>query len=365
VQDAEPGAIQRFPAIPQAVPVQHFPGSSLHVGPAAGSLHLQQPTRSRGWLLVAGMALGIVIVGSVAWALIGLRGTTTTGITQTVPKGDPDKFSNSIGMQMVRIPSGKFWMGSPENEVARSPQEGPPHEVVLTKPFYIGAHSVTVGQFRAFVKATKYKTEAETNRQGAGRYEIALDKFILNQQYTWENPGWALEDDQPVVCVNWNDARSFCAWLSEKEGRTYRLPTEAEWEYACRAGTTTPFSFGASLSSFQANFNGTKPYGEGARGPFREHPVKDIEAAAGGLFKPNAFGLYNMHGNGAQWTADLMGPYAAGTQTNPTGAAEGDRRVTRGGDWGHSADFCRSAARMSAKPTFACNVIGFRLVCEP
>jgi formylglycine-generating enzyme required for sulfatase activity/tRNA A-37 threonylcarbamoyl transferase component Bud32 len=364
VQDAEPGAIQRFPAVPQAVLVQNFPGSSLLVGAAPAALNIQQrlAPRRRGWLLVAGLALGIVILGGVAWAIIGLRGTPgaqTTTVARTEPKSDPDKFTNSIGMQMVRIPAGKFLMGSPDSEKLRNALESPQHEVTISKPFYMGAHEVTVGQFRAFANATKFKTWAESNGQGAGRYNFEKRDFEFDPQCNWQNPGWKLEGDHPVVCVSWNDARSFCEWLTQTEGRTYRLPTEAEWEYACRAGTTTPNAFGTSLSSFQANFNGNVPYGGAVRGPKLEQVTKV------GSFKKNAFGLYDMHGNAAEWTADYMGPYIGGAQTDPTGPIKGqqDRRVVRGASWPDPGQFCRSAFRTDAPASYSCSGVGFRVVC--
>ena len=118
----------------------------------------------------------------------------------------------------------------------------PQHEVVITRPFYMGVHDVTVGQFKAFVKAKGYQTEAE---KGGGALRLFPDGFWKNvPQANWQNPGFEQSDDHPVVCVSWNDAKAFCDWLSDKEGKKYALPTEAQWEYACRAGSSTKFSFG-------------------------------------------------------------------------------------------------------------------------
>jgi serine/threonine protein kinase len=150
---------------------------------------------------------------------------------------------NSIGMKLVPIPPGKFLMGAPDDEPVRRDHEGPQHEVVLTRPFYIGVYDVTVGQFRAFVKETGYRTEAETSGEGA-TVLITDSEAKMDPKANWQNPGFEQTDDHPVVCVSWNDAKAFCDWLSKKEGKTYALPTEAQWEYVCRAGSTTRFYCG-------------------------------------------------------------------------------------------------------------------------
>src|SRR5437899_6072620 len=129
-------------------------------------------------------------------------------------------------------------MGSPRTESNRDPDEKP-HEVTLTQPYYLGATPVTVGEFRAFVRATHYRTQGD---------------------YNWQDPGWKQTDDDPVVCLDWVDAVAFCVWLGEQDGRAYRLPTEAEWERACRAGTSTPFFFGAALLPEQADYDTRHPY---------------------------------------------------------------------------------------------------------
>jgi formylglycine-generating enzyme required for sulfatase activity len=143
----------------------------------------------------------------------------------------------SLGMKLAPIPPGKFLMGSADTEPGRLPPEGPQHEVVLTHPFYLGVHEVTVGQFRAFVRETGYRTDAE---QGGGANRQFLDGSLKQDpQVNWHNPSFEQTDEHPVVDVTWNDAVAFCRWLSQKEVRDYGLPTEAEWEYACRAQTTT------------------------------------------------------------------------------------------------------------------------------
>ena len=149
---------------------------------------------------------------------------------------------NSLGMQLAYIPAGKFGMGSPKDEPGRKDEERR-HEVRLTREFYLGVHEVTVGQFRAFVRESGYKTDSD--KDGKGSWGITPNgKFERDAKYDWKGPGFDQGDDHPVVDVSWNDAKAFCTWLSVKEGKSYRLPTEAEWEYACRAGTRTAYSFG-------------------------------------------------------------------------------------------------------------------------
>ncbi len=170
--------------------------------------------------------------------------------------GVPVEFSNSIGMKLRLIPPGKFTMGSSREEIdfrfkqnvhpwvrERLPGEGPQHEVEITRPFYMGQTEVTVGQFRRFVQATGYQTQAEWEG-GAARHFPNNDECRTDANTNWPNPGFAQTDDHPVVCVSWNDAVEFCNWLSRKEGKKYRLPTEAEWEYGCRAGSKGRWSFG-------------------------------------------------------------------------------------------------------------------------
>jgi formylglycine-generating enzyme required for sulfatase activity/tRNA A-37 threonylcarbamoyl transferase component Bud32 len=247
--------------------------------------------------------------------------------------------TNSIGMKLVAIPAGKFTMGSPQPEIdhwlkivgenwekAHLPGEGPEHEVEISRPFYMGATEVTVGQFRQFVTQKNYL--------------VGDDR--------WKNPGWEQTDDHPVVFVSWNNAVDFCTWLSSKEGKTYRLPTEAEWEYSCRAGTRTRYSFGDSEADLPlyAWFNGN------AQG--RTHPVRQLH--------PNRWGLFGMHGNAWEWCQDSWDPnyYKNSPRRDPPGGS-GGIRVARGGGWLNVPLNCRSAFRSFADPGHR-NDIGFRVL---
>jgi formylglycine-generating enzyme required for sulfatase activity len=291
--------------------------------------------------------------------------------------GVPVQMTNSVGMKLNLIPPGRFLMGSPENEPGRegpegpSPgvrgREGPQHEVAISKAFYLGAHEVTVGQFRAFVKATGHQTEAE--KDGAGSWRSMPDGSNKEDPTcTWLAPAFSQTDQHPVVCVSWNDAMAFCNWLSREEGHTYRLPTEAEWEYACRAGTTTPFSCGtvedvkevANLAdaSLKRQYPGvrTDAWDDG-------HPF----SAPVGQFRPNGFGLYDMHGNVWEWVADWYDQdyFANSPRLDPQGPATGTNRVLRGGSWYNDARHARSARRNGDTPPQARNNgIGFRVVRE-
>ena len=210
-------------------------------------------------------------------------------------------------MKLELIPPGTFTMGSPPGEDGRYDDEGPQHSVEITKPFYLGTYPVTRGQFAAFVQDDGYRTEAET----------------ANDKSTWRNPfgSYNQTDDDPVVEVTWNDAGKFCAWLSKKEGKPCELPTEAEWEYACRAGTTTAFSFGDDPKAlgdyaWYANNSGN-----------HTHPV--------GVKAPNPWGLYDMHGDVWQWCADNYDKdyYAKSPIKDPKDTNSGQSRVLRGGSW--------------------------------
>ncbi|HZY88574.1 MAG TPA: formylglycine-generating enzyme family protein [Gemmataceae bacterium] len=256
---------------------------------------------------------------------------------------------NSLGMKLVPIPPGRFLMGSPDYEAGRDPNEGPRHEVLLTRPFYMGACEVTVGQFRAFVSDTGYQTEPE--KSGLPALVVRPD-FGLEPgpKVNWTAPGLEQTDDHPVICVSWNDARAFCDWLGKKEGRAYALPTEAQWEYACRAGSTTRFHFRDDEEVAQYAWQNVEP-------GMKTHPV--------GQLKPNAWGLYDMHGNIWQWTGDWYAAdyYQKSPGEDPPGPGVGDARVMRGGGGFGNLAAARSAFRYAfIAPSRGSTTVGFRVV---
>jgi formylglycine-generating enzyme required for sulfatase activity len=260
----------------------------------------------------------------------------------------------NVTMKFAWCPPGTFLMGSPISEAKRSDDETQ-HRVTLTRGFHLSVFPVTRGQFARFVKDSGYQTEAE--RDG-GAYFWTGTEWQLDPRKNWQTPGFEQTEGHPVVCVSWNDAVAFCDWLTaqDNERRRYRLPTEAEWEYACRAGTTTPFYFGATISTDQANYDGNYPYSRGKKGVYRQQttPV--------GSFPANAWGLFDMHGNVWEWCQDWYGPYQNEDMTDPQGGNNGhDARVLRGGSWSRFAGVCRAAYRVWNAPGYRFNNFGFRV----
>ena len=264
----------------------------------------------------------------------------------------PPQITNSIGMKLARIPAGKFLMGSPENEPGHKDDEHQ-HEVVLTQPFHMGVHEVTVGQFKAFVKQTGYRTEAEKNGRGAFRRFAEDGQWKSDPGASWHDPKFEQNEDHPVTCVSWNDAIAFCDWLSKKEGKKYGLPTEAQWEYACRAGSQTRFYFGVQQTEL------TQHAWYWPNAEVKTHPV--------GAKKPNCWGLHDMVGNVWEWTADWYAAdfYKKSPKADPLGPASGKTRVIRSAGWSQDVQHCRSAHRNSGSNPSGCSTdTGFRVVCE-
>jgi formylglycine-generating enzyme required for sulfatase activity len=237
------------------------------------------------------------------------------------------------GPLMVVIPAGQFMMGSPANEPERSDAEGPQHEVHIAKPFAMGVYAVTFDEYDRFCESTERKKPGD-NAWGRG--------------------------NRPVIKVSWNDTQAYCAWLSHQTGRSYRLPSEAEWEYACRAGTTAPFHFGARITTEQANFNGNDTYNGSSKGEYRE------KSTPVGSFPPNTFGLHDMHGNVWEWCHDAWHGSYDGAPTDGSAWESGDgvSRVRRGGSWDSKPRLCRAADRRNDDPANRNSYIGFRVCCS-
>ncbi len=290
--------------------------------------------------------------------------------------------TNSLGMKLARIPPGEFLMGAPEGDPDAQADEKPRHRVRLSRPFYLGVHEVTVGQFRAFVRAAGFKTAAETDGYGTSGYEKDTRSFVYNAPaFSWRAVGWEQTDDHPVLNLTWHDATAFCRWLSQKEGRTYRLPTEAEWEYACRAGTTTRFACGDKLEDVQGVANVAdrslleewETVARAAKEGKAHRLVVPMPwddgypfTAPVGRFQPNAWGLYDMHGNVAELCADWYAQdyYGRSPPVNPTGPPSGQGHVVRGGAFLHNPKVCRASGRIPCYPWYRNYVIGFRVVLE-
>jgi formylglycine-generating enzyme required for sulfatase activity len=277
---------------------------------------------------------------------------TTIAVAAAAPAAradEPQIITNSIGMKLAHIPAGTFMMGSPPSEDQRDAKEER-HEVTITRPFWMGVYEVTQAEYLEVMQG-----------DGDSRHQSVFNG-----------------ESNPVEDVEWVKAKRFCERLSSRPaeaaaGRKYRLPTEAEWEYACRAGTSTAFSCGDSLSSRQANFNGNYPAAGAEKGPYLRRTAKV------GSYEPNAFGLCDMHGNVAEWCADWYDPeyYLDSPVEDPLGPPfgvvptnftnNGNENffvVVRGGCWVDDGRACRSAYRFRAMPSTQYRLIGFRVVCD-
>jgi formylglycine-generating enzyme required for sulfatase activity len=272
----------------------------------------------------------MIVTGAAAWVLTtGAAEPTTMPATapasrpSSQPSSQPAKeltldLGNKATLKLVLIPAGKFTMGSPHGEEGRSKEEGPQREVTITQPFYMGVYEVTQEQYEA----------------------------VLGQ-----NPSHFKGAQNPVDTVSWQEAVEFCQKLSAKTGTTVRLPTEAQWEYACRAGSKTRFGFGdedEKLGDYAWYASNSES---------KTHPA--------GQKKPNAWGLYDMHGNVWEWCSDCFADSYAGAKTeDPPGPDSGGRRVLRGGAWNNIPEGCRSAYRYGSPPDYRDQFCGFRVAVD-
>ncbi|NET62043.1 MAG: formylglycine-generating enzyme family protein [Symploca sp. SIO2E6] len=246
-----------------------------------------------------------------------------------------EDLGNGVMLEMVAIPGGFFDMGSPVTEEDRFDNESPQHPVDI-KPFYLGKFTVTQAQWKAVAALDKVSRDLNTD------------------------PSNFKGDNLPVEQVSWSDSKEFCARLSTKTGRTYRLPSEAEWEYACRAGTTTPFHFGETITTDLVNYDGESSYGFGLAVEYREKttPVESFQVA-------NAFGLYDMHGNVWEWCEDHWHINYNGAPKDGSVWLKKENgvhsRLLRGGSWGNDPRNCRGANRFRKEPDYKSNFIGFRV----
>ncbi|MEG4311763.1 MULTISPECIES: bifunctional serine/threonine-protein kinase/formylglycine-generating enzyme family protein [unclassified Microcoleus] len=244
-----------------------------------------------------------------------------------------ETIAKDITLEMVSIPKGSFKMGAPATEVESHDYEKPQHQVTI-KPFLLGKYPITQAQWAAVAKLPKIQ------------YDLKPD------------PSHFKGKNLPVETVFWNDVVEFCARLSRKTGRSYRLPSEAEWEYACRAGTTTPFHFGDTVTPDLVNYDGNYPYGSAPKGIYRE------KTTAVGSFPPNSFGLYDMHGNVWEWCQDIWHDDYDGAPTDGSAWESGGdskNRVRRGGSWGSYAVDCRAAIRFYYSVGYLYRYWGFRV----
>jgi formylglycine-generating enzyme required for sulfatase activity len=270
------------------------------------------------------------------------------------PTADPDgvlrdRFVDGTGKgpELVLIPTGRFQMGSPEHERKKAMEAGsqaswveretPQRWVGIEQSFALGRYPVTVGEWRQFARATGWEPHGEVD---------------------WRKPGFAQDDAHPVVGVSWHDAQAYVAWLGVQTGKTYRLPSEAEWEYACRAGTKSAFSFGDTINTDLANYDGNYTYNGSARGAFRDGTSKV------GSYAPNPWGLYDMHGNVWEWVQDVVHDNYEGAPLDARAWEDGgdqNRRVLRGGCWLYNPRYLRSALRNGFSAVLCNDIVGFRV----
>ena len=306
---------------------------------------------------------------------------------------DPEIHENTLGMQFVRVPAGEFTMGSnaTSDDLARHypryererldkiDDERPAHRVRITRDFWLGRHEVTVGQFRRFVAQSGYVPESIADGTGGYGYNPDYDPDKTERgdafegrspQYSWTNPGWPQRDDEPVVNITYADAVALARWLSTREGRRYRLPSEAEWEYACRAGADTLYSNGDDPNRL-AEVANTFDLDAAPHWPrFAEWalPVHDGHAFTSpvGSHAPNAFGLHDMQGNVWEWVDDWYGAdtYATSPRDDPRGPASGIRKLRRGGAWHSWSLYARCGFRNWNKPDSRYTLLGMRLLLE-
>jgi formylglycine-generating enzyme required for sulfatase activity len=256
-----------------------------------------------------------------------------------------EDLGNGIQLEMVMIPGGSFMMGSPETEEDSNDYERPQHQVTI-KAFCLGKYQVTQAQWKAVAAFPQVNKE------------LKLDPSRFKG-----DGSTSLTNHRPVEQVSWEDAVEFCDRLSKHTKRQYRLPSEAEWEYACRAGTTTQFHFGQTITTDLANYNGNSTYGDGVKGVYRKETTE-----VGSFGVANNFGLYDMHGNVWEWCQDDWHNNYEGAPTDGSvwlsSKKSSDKKLLRGGSWYYNPENCRSAYRLYNDLDSYLNDIGFRVVCS-
>ena len=301
-------------------------------------------------IVLLSMVTAVHAEGKPAWAKV-----SKAQVAEANKLGVPVAFTNSIGMKFVLIPAGTFTMGSRDDamDVARRcnmpnaqagwfVDEHPVHEVTLTRAFYMAIHELTQSQYEALFKRPPERPDKKSRFHPC---DCAAE---------------FRGGDRPVINASWDETKKFCEALSKRdagEGRHYSMPTEAQWEYACRAGTTTPFSFGETVSPAQANYNGEYTYADGKKG---ENRGKTVPV---GSLVPNSWGLYDMHGNVSEYCSDAYGEYVDGATNNPSAPMTKGPCVVRGGAWRSYPGACRSACRLRAGTNGKVDHIGIRLIC--
>ncbi|MBN2715703.1 MAG: SUMF1/EgtB/PvdO family nonheme iron enzyme [Deltaproteobacteria bacterium] len=293
-------------------------------------------------------------------------------------------YVNSLGMAFIRIEPGMFVMGdSPDSGFGFDDMLA--HKVTISKPYFMQCTHVTVGHWQRFADETGYRTEVERNisipwifkKRDSWSFHWIRPRRHWQQssEYWWEKPNLAQGMNHPVTCVTWADALAFADWLTQKEGRTYRLPTEAEWEYACRANTQTNYCFGDRLPVTHAKYFSNLTYVSNWI-PFAAELLHINQTVAVKSYPPNAWGLYDMHGNAWEWCLDQCDQIVRDDESRTVLSdtykdnvvdplnSFGDHRILRGGSWAYPSLFSRSAHRRAEVANYSASGIGFRIILE-
>jgi formylglycine-generating enzyme required for sulfatase activity/tRNA A-37 threonylcarbamoyl transferase component Bud32 len=315
------------------------PGQGTRIEVAQGQAEVRKPGGERV----------VIEAGSFATAAKGVElGAQPLALALDIGDG--------VKIELLHVSSGTFIMGSKEErKTLVSESEVPAHRVTLSGGYFLGKYEVTRRQFAVFVRATGYQTDAEKAGRAGGCLPNQWEWTHIPGLH-WHNVNFPQTEDDPVVCISWNDATAFCEWATKRTGRRVRLPTEAEWEYACRAGTRTKWSFGDDESVMweYAWYDKNTLRLERSSIPLaRTHPV--------GQKKPNPWGFYDMSGNAWEWCQDWAAPFPAGDAVDPTGPTSGTMRILRGGDWHSDANFARSGNRGHKPPSHSDTSDGFRV----
>ncbi len=298
-------------------------------------------------------------------------------LAHVVPNIRPTGFAETVGMRFVKVPRGSFEMGTTDaqielilklfSDVKREDiaDEQPAHRVEISA-FELSAFEITVSQFRKFVNETGYQTDAERDGKGGYGFDQADNNFKQDAKYTWRNAGFPQTDEHPVVNVSYNDAVAFCDWLSGKrDGRVYRLPTEAEWEYACRGGSDSLYSNGDEPDALATIGNVADASAKAKFANWKTIAGNDgyVFTSPVGRFQPNKYGVFDMTGNVWEWCLDYYDKdyYKGSPSSDPHGPAKATLRVSRGGGWRGNGRFCRSASRSRSTPEFRNYNLGFRV----
>jgi len=327
------------------------PAAAPGAAPRAASRtfgHVLWPAKPRA--RAARILVVVLLVSASLGTVVWLRGVFT---------GDASSFRDCPTCPvMTIIPAGSFAMGSPANEADRDDDEGPQHEVRIAKPFAVAKFAVTVDQYTAFVQATGHESGTSCSAWTDGKWAPTPGR-------SWRNPGYLQDPSHPAVCLNWNDAKAYVAWLSGKTGKAYRLLTEAEWEYAARAGSTTRYYFGDQDDDFCRFGNGADQTAKKTHPEWTVLPCDDgyLTTAPVGSFKPNRFGLYDMLGNVWQWVEDCYANSYRDAPIDGTARTRVDCRLhsLRGGSWNDSAKSVRSASRNGVATEERNNTDGLRV----